>query len=114
MDWGFAAAGGPDGAEGRIACFCMVCHHCGMPYVEFFPNARQENLFIGMLRALVVLGVPELVPADNMASVAARRDAEGRPVWNREHGALVECVGFSTRLCKPRHPFTKGKVLYAA
>lgn len=108
--WGFVTAGGPDGAEGRGACFCMVCHHCGMPYVEFFPNARQENLFIGMLRALVVLGVPELAPADNMASVAARRDAEGRPVWNREYEALVECVGFPTRPRKPRHPLAKGKV----
>lgn len=85
-----------------------------MPYVDLFPNARQENLFIGMLRALVVLGVPELVPADNMASVAARRDAEGRPVWNREHEALVECVGLPTRPSEPRHPLAKGKVLYAA
>ena len=110
MDWGFAAAGGPDGAEGRIACFCMVCHHCGMPYVDLFPNARQENLFIGMLRALVVLGVPEPAPADDMASVADRRDAEGRPVRNREHGALVECVGLPTRPREPRHPLAKGKV----
>ena len=110
MDWGFAAAGGPDGAEGRIACFCMVCHHCGMPYVDLFPNARQENLFIGMLRALVVLGVPEPAPADDMASVADRRDAEGRPVRNREHGALVECVGFPTRPREPRHPLARGKV----
>ena len=110
MDWGFVTAGGPDGAEGRIACFCMVCHHCGMPYVDLFPNARQENLFIGMLRAFMVLGVPELVLTDNMASVAARRDAEGRPVWNREYEALVECVGFPTRPREPRHPLAKGKV----
>lgn len=108
--WGFAAAGGPDGAEGRGACLCMACRHCGMPYVDLFPNARRENLFIGMLRALVVLGVPEPAPADDMASVAARRDAEGRPVRNREHGALVECVGFPTRPREPRHPLAKGKV----
>ena len=88
----------------------MAYHHCGMPYVDLFPNARQENLFIGMLRALVVLGVPEPAPADDMASVAARRDAEGRPVRNREHGALVECVGFPTRPREPRHPLAKGKV----
>ena len=39
-----------------------------------------------------------------------RRDAAGHPVWNAEYEAFMGCVGFRTRLCKPRHPFTKGQV----
>jgi transposase len=110
MDWGFVTVVGPAGAEGRIACFAMVCHHCGSSYVEFFPNARQENLLIGMVHAFMAMGVPDEVPADNMKSVVVRRDLDGRPVWQRDYAEFMGCVGFRTRLCKPRRPFTKGKV----
>ena len=80
MDWGFTKVLNPDGAEFQVACFAMICHHCGQRYVEFFPNARQENLFIGMT------------------------------VWQKDYDAFMKTVGFETKLCKPRHPFTKGKV----
>lgn len=110
MDWGFVTVEGPGGAEARIACFAMVCHHCGTFYVEFFPNARQECLFVGMLHAFAHMGVPGHVLTDNMKSVVTRRDADGRPVWNAEYEAFMSVAGFETRLCKPRHPFTKGKV----
>lgn len=110
MDWGFVEVEDWQGAVYRIACFCMVCHHCGTCYIEFFPNARQENLFIGMVHAFIVMGVPEYVLTDNMKSVVIRRDFEGRPVWQLDYAAFMSCVGFKTRLCKPRHPFTKGKV----
>ena len=110
MDWGFVSLADEAGETCRIACFCMVCHHCGTCYVEFFPNARQENLFIGMAHAFMAMGVPEYVLTDNMRSVVVRRDADGRPVWQADYAAFMSCVGFRTRLCKPRHPFTKGKV----
>ena len=110
MDWGFVKVVDWLGNEYRVACFAMVCHHCGAFYVEFFPNARQENLLIGMLHAFMAMGVPEWVLTDNMKSVVVRRDLDGRPVWQRDYAAFMECVGFRTRLCKPRHPFTKGKV----
>lgn len=110
MDWGFVNVEGWRGERYRIACFAMVCHHCGTAYVEFFPNARQENLFIGMLHAFMAMGVPGRVLTDNMRSVVTRRDADGRPVWQADYDAFMGCVGFETRLCKPRHPFTKGKV----
>lgn len=110
MDWGFVTVVDWEGREYRIACFAMCCHHCGYFYVEFFPNARQESLFIGMVHAFAYMGVPDEVLTDNMKSVVTRRDAGGRPVWNAEHAAFMEAVGFRTRLCKPRHPFTKGKV----
>ncbi|MDD6739852.1 MAG: IS21 family transposase, partial [Coriobacteriaceae bacterium] len=47
---------------------------------------------------------------DNMKSIVTCRDMEGHPVWQLDYAAFMACVGFKTRLCKPRHPFTKGKV----
>lgn len=110
MDWGFVAVERPGGERARIACFAMVCHHCGSAHVEFFPNARQENLLIGMLHAFSALGVPATVLTDNMKSVVVRRDADGRPVWQADYTEFMGVVGFRTRLCRPRHPYTKGKV----
>ena len=110
MDWGFANAIDPNGNAYRIACFAIVCHHCGQIYVEFFPNAKQECLFIGMLHAFYLMGVPRFVLTDNMKSVVNKRDLEGHPIWNSEYEAFMNAVGFNTKLCKPRHPFTKGKV----
>ena len=101
MDWGFVRVRDWLGNEYRVACFAMVCHHCGTFYVEFFPNARQESLFIGMLHAFALMGVPEFVLTDNMKSVVLRRDGEGKPVWHADYAAFMDCAGFRTRLCKP-------------
>lgn len=110
MDWGFTRVTDPSGNEYQVACFAMICHHCGKMYIEFFPNARQENLFIGMIHAFYMLGVPEHILTDNMKSVVIKRDLEGRPLWQKDYEAFMNTVGFRTKLCKPRHPFTKGKV----
>ena len=110
MDWGFAKVQSHIGDEYAVACFAMVCHHCGQRYVEFFPNAKQENLFIGMIHAFRYMGVPQFVLTDNMKSVVIRRDQDGLPVWQRDYEQFMKTVGFQTKLCKPRHPFTKGKV----
>ena len=110
MDWGFTWVIDPNGKEYRVACFAMVCHHCGKMYIEFFPNAKQENLFIGMVHAFYMMGVPKYVLTDNMKSVVIKRDFEGHPIWNVDYEAFMNTVGFRTKLCKPRHPFTKGKV----
>lgn len=109
MDWGFVNIDTQDGSY-RAACFAMVCHHCGFRYVEFFPNAKQENLFIGIIHAFQRMGIPKCVLTDNMKSVVIGRDADGHPLWNHEYEAFMETVGFKTKLCKPRHPFTKGAV----
>ena len=110
MDWGFTKVIDYDGSEYSAACFAMICHHCGQRYVEFFPNAKQENLFIGMLHAFGYMGVPRYVLTDNMKSVVLRRDFEGYPVWQKDYESFMKTVGFQTKLCKPRHPFTKGKI----
>ena len=110
MDWGFTEVEDWEGRTYRMACFVMVCHHCGTCHIEFFTSARQENLFIGMLHAFMAMGVPEYVLTDNMKSVVIRRDLEGHPVWQSDYAAFMACVGFKTKLCKPRHPYTKGKV----
>lgn len=110
MDWGFVNIDRSDSGHYRAACFAMMCHHCGTRYIEFFPDAKQENLFIGMIHAFQKLGIPETVLTDNMKSIVNGRDSDGHPVWNKEYEAFMDTVGFSTKLCKPRHPFTKGGV----
>jgi transposase len=110
MDWGFTRVQCFDGSEYNAACFAMVCHHCGQRFVEFFPNAKQENLFIGMIHAFRYMGIPKTVLTDNMKSVVIRRDQDGHPVWQKDYEQFMRTVGFQTKLCKPRHPFTKGKV----
>ena len=73
MDWGFADVEDSTGQQWRCACFALVCHHCGMRYAEFFPNARQENLFIGMLHGFGYMGIPKIILTDNMASCFQKR-----------------------------------------
>lgn len=110
MDWGFVNVVTDSDTTYRACCFAMICHHCGKRYVEFFPNAMQENLFIGMLHAFYYMGVPEYVLTDNMKSVVIGRDSLGHPLWQHDYESFMKCVGFRTKLCKPRHPFTKGAV----
>ena len=110
MDWGFVEVETGTGTSYRAACFAMICHHCGLCYIEFFPNARQESLFIGTIHAFHFMGVPEKVLTDNMKSVVIGRDPDGHPVWQHDYEAFMKLIGFQTKLCRPRHPFTKGKV----
>lgn len=110
MDWGFTDVLDYNNCTFRVACFAMICHHCGQRYIEFFPNARQENLFIGMIHAFQYMGIPRFILTDNMKSVVLRRDMDGHPIWQKDYENFMKTVGFETKLCKPRHPFTKGKV----
>lgn len=110
MDWGFIDVIDTQGQKWRAACFAMVCHHCGSRYIEFFPNAKQENLIIGMIHAFMQMGVPRRVLTDNMKSVRDSVDAAGKPVFNKHYDDFQHTVGFKTELCKVAHPFTKGKV----
>lgn len=110
MDWGFVKVQDHVGNVLTAACFAMICHHCGERYVEFFPNAKQENLFIGMIHAFQYMGIPSHILTDNMKSVVVRRDMAGKPVWQKDYEIFMRNLDFATKLCKPRHPFTKGKV----
>lgn len=110
MDWGFVTVETANGQSYKIACFAMICHHCGQRYIEFFPNAKQENLFIGMIHAFIYMGIPKYILTDNMKSVVIKRDNEGKPVWQKDYELFMNNLCFETKLCKPRHPFTKGAV----
>lgn len=110
MDWGFVEVVDDYNQHWKAACFAMVCHHCGFRYVEFFPNSRQENLFIGMIHAFMVMGIPKRVLTDNMKSVTTGRDALHHPIMNVEYDAFQKAIGFKTVLAKVAHPFTKGSV----
>jgi len=93
MDWGFVKVLCHDDRTYKLACFAMICHHCGFRYVEFFPNAKQENLFIGMIHAFSYMGIPEYVLTDNMKSVVKWRDSEGKPIWNGDYGIFMKAIG---------------------
>lgn len=110
MDWGFVNVDTYSGQKLRTACFAMICHHCGEKYTEFFPDAKQENLFIGMLHAFRYMGIPHIILTDNMKSVVTGRDWAGNPIWQKDYEAFMKIVGFKTELCKAYHPYTKGKV----
>ncbi len=110
MDWGFIHAEDQYGDLHKVACFAMICHCCGQRFIEFFPNARQENLFIGMIHAFLYMGIPKYVLTDNMKSVVIKRDEQGKPIWQKDYELFMGNIGFETKLCKPYHPFTKGAV----
>ena len=110
MEWGFVEVETATGDTFKVACFAMICHCCGQRYIEFFPNAKQENLFIGMIHAFLYMGIPSYILTDNMKSVVIRRDGEGHPIWQKDYELFMGNLGFETKLCKPRHPFTKGAV----
>ena len=110
MDWGFINVIDIAGNTWRCACFVMVCHHCGFRYVKFFPNARQENLFIGMIHAFSVMGIPKRVLTDNMKSVTLGRDAAMNVIYNHDYDTFQHLLGFETELCRVAYPFTKGAV----
>ena len=91
------------------ACFAMVCHHCGSFYVEFFLNARQENL---LGRDAPRLSWPR----------APRRGAHGqygfKPYWARPRRQACSAAttlpswgaSVSTRPSpQAAPPFTKGR-----
>lgn len=59
--------------NGQTCLKVSVCHHCGQWYVELFSNARQGNLFIGMIHASQYIGIPCFVLTDNMKSVMLHR-----------------------------------------
>jgi len=40
MDWGFVNVDTGYGDSYKVACFAMICHHCGERYIEFFTNAE--------------------------------------------------------------------------
>ena len=110
MDWGFVTVDAQNKKSYKIACLALICHHCGQRYVEFFTSAKQENLFIGMIHAFMYMGIPKYVLTDNMKSVVVKRDYNNKPVWQKNYELFMGNIGFDTKLCKPRHPFTKGAV----
>lgn len=109
LHWGFVQVDTDTSTSYKVACFAMICHHCGERYIEFFPNARQENLFIGMIHAFTYMGIPRYILTDNMKSVVVRRDPEGHPLWQKDYKVFMETIGFQTKLCKPKHPSLKAK-----
>lgn len=81
----------------------------GLRWHDWLLSVGQNGCFYGSAN-ISALGVPATVLTDNMKSVVVRRDADGRPVWQADYAEFMGAVGFRTKLCRPRHPYTKGKV----
>ncbi len=98
MDWGFINAVDDTGKLYRLGCFALVCAHCNKRYIEFFTNARQENLFIGMIHGFQYLGgIPQKIMPDNMKSVVTRRE-QGEILWNPKYRTRGLVILIFTRL----------------
>lgn len=63
-----------------------------------------------MIHAFIYMGIPKYVLTDNMKSVVIKRDTQGKPIWQKDYEVFMNNLCFETKLCKPRHPFTKGAV----
>lgn len=69
----------------------------------------RQDVFDSLISAFQATGgIPQEILFDNMASVVDLK-ANKRTV-NAQLSAFAKDMGFKVRLCKPRHPFTKGKV----
>ena len=97
MDWGITKVVDYSGSEFQAACFAMVCHHCGQRYIEFFSNAKQENLSIGIIHAFYYMCMPEYILTGNMKSVVLHRDLDGYPVWQKNYETFMKAAGFKTK-----------------
>ncbi len=88
----------------------MICHYYGEIYIEFFTNAKQEHLFIDIIRGFYMMNVFICILTDNMKSVVNKRATDGIPPWQKEYEQFMSTLNFRTTLCKPRHPYTKSEV----
>ena len=111
MDWGFVNVDTDNNTSYKVACFAMICHHCGERYIEFFPNAKQENLFIGMIHAFKRMGVPDHVLTDNMKTVMDEPRTEySKGKVNGRFQHFASDYGFVVKPCIAGRPQTKAKV----
>ena len=46
MDWGFVNVDTGDGDSYKVACFAMICHHCGERYIEFFRMRNRKTCLL--------------------------------------------------------------------
>ena len=44
MDLGFVTVDTDNGKSYKIACFAMICHHCGQRYIEFYKNKPLKEV----------------------------------------------------------------------
>lgn len=71
-------------------------------------KTRQDVFYCLIASFRATGGVPREILFDNMSSVVDR-DGEQRKIPNQVR-AFAKDFNFKIKLCKPRHPFTKGKV----
>lgn len=66
----------------------------GEIFVEFFPNAKQENLFIDMLHGFREMCIPQRIVTDNMKSVVIGRALDGSLIWQKDYEQFMTTFQF--------------------
>ena len=91
---------------GEIFTFQVFDYKLG--YSRYPYKTRQDVIDCLIASFKATGGVPREILFDNMSSVVDR-DGKKRNISNRMK-AFAKDFNFKIKLCKPRHPFTKGKV----
>ena len=110
MDWGICTYIDENHISHKVPAFTMILGSSRAKYVEFASRCDLRSLMRCMINAFVYYGgIPEEVLTDNMKTVITGRE-DGKPVWNLQFEAFAAEIGFAPKVCRPRHPQTKGKV----
>lgn len=96
----------------KVHIFVMVLGYSRGLYAEAFLSEGLPSIVAGHGRAFEHFGgIPDEILYDNPRTIVKERDAEGqRIVWNPKFWEMVRYYGYTSRLCRPYWPQTKGKV----
>lgn len=93
----------------RIQIFNYELGYSRYPVFTYRLFKTRQDVFDCLIASFRATGgVPREILFDNMSSVVDR-DGNRASVGSRMK-AFADDMGFSIKLCKPRHPYTKGKI----
>ena len=94
---------------GEIFTFQVFDYKLGNSRYTHFTYKTRQDVFDCLIASFKATGgVPREILFDNMSSIVDR-DSERKNISNQVR-AFAKDFNFKIKLCKPRHPFTKGKV----
>lgn len=110
VDWAELGCHVLDGKRTRVSIFVMVLGYSRMMYAEVVTDETSATFLACHEHAFSFFGgVTEEILYDNAKVVALKHDREG-VVFNASLLDFAGRYGYAPRVCKPRHPQTKGKV----
>lgn len=112
VDWGeYTYIDEESGEVRKLYLFVMVLGYSRAIYTEFTNRCNVSTFNRCLIHAFEYFGgVTNLVLADRMKTVILGVDDSRKPIWNANFADLAATLGFTPKVCRPRHPQTKGKV----